>query len=244
MDEIYFMYKGKKSSDMGLKVLNDLVLTTPESDIQLIEVAGRDGDLAISNNRLKGINKSFPCVLNVPLGSTVDKVATKVAEWLRTDVSWDRLTFSGYEGYEFEALCYETFDIEETLRRQGRTVINFRLKPYKFKTGSKDSIVLSNGQILKNTEKRNAKPIIKITGTGNITLKNNGADWVILRSVDEYVTIDTSTMSIHKDGLQQFDKMNANLKPLFPVLKPGDNKITWTGTVTKIEIIPRWEAVV
>ena len=26
----------------------------------------------------------------------------------------------------------------------------------------------------------------------------------------------------------------------FPVLEPGDNSISWTGTVTKVEIVPRW----
>ena len=26
----------------------------------------------------------------------------------------------------------------------------------------------------------------------------------------------------------------------FPVLDPGDNSISWTGAVTKVEIVPRW----
>jgi len=244
MSDAYFEYNGKKSIDFGLRIQNALSIVIPEQDIELMEVPGKDGDLAFDKKRLKGVIKSFPCTLDVPTGMTVDLVAKQISEWLRTDVGWNKLVFSGYEGYEYEALCYETFDIEETLRTRGRTVINFRLKPYKFKIGSNNLIVLTNGQILTNPEKRNAKPLIKVTGTGNITLKNNGTDWLILTSVDGYITIDSAQMSIHKDGLQQFQKMNANLKPLFPVLTPGNNIITWTGTVTKVEITPRWEAVV
>lgn len=244
MSEAYFEYKGRKSTEFGLRIQNALSITTPERDIELMEVPGKDGDLAFDKKRLKGVPKPFLCTLDVPDGMTVDLVAKQISEWLRTDVGWSKLVFSGYEGYEYEALCYETFDIEETLKTRGRTVINFRLKPYKFKIGSNSLIVLTNGQTLTNPEKRNAKPLIKITATGNVTLKNNGVEWLILTAVDGYLTIDSAQMSAHKDGLQQFHKMNANIKPLFPLLYPGENKITWTGTVTKVEITPRWEAVV
>lgn len=244
MNEAYFEYKGRRSTEFGLRIHNALSITTPEQDIELLEVAGKDGDIAFDKQRLKGVIKSFPCTLFVPEGKNVDVVAKEISEWLRTDVGWDKLVFSGYEGYEFEALCYETFDIEETLRNRGKTVINFRLKPYKFRVGGRNVLTITNGQTIVNIEKRASKPLIKITGTGNVTLQNNGVDWLILTSVDGYITIDSAQMSTHKDGLQQFQKMNANIKPLFPLLYPGENIITWTGTVTKVEITPRWEAVV
>lgn len=244
MNNAYFEYKGKRSSDFGLRIQNALSITTPEQDIKLEEVPGKDGDLAFDNKRLKGVSKSFPCTLDVPEGKTVSSVAKEISEWLRTDVGWDKLYFSGYEGFEYEALCYETFNIEETLKTRGKTVINFRLKPYKFRLGSKNALELKNGQVIVNTEKRAAKPLIKITGTGNITIKNNGLDWLVLTAVDGYITIDSASMSVYKDNDPQFSKMNATLDPLFPLLIPGENKLTWTGIVTKLELAPRWEAVV
>lgn len=244
MSNAYFEYKGKRSSDFGLRIQNALSITTPEQDIELIEVPGKDGDLAMDKKRLKGVPKPFPCTLDVPEGKTVDSISKEIAEWLRTDVGWDKLYFSGYEGYEYEALCYETFDIEETLRTRGKTVINFRLKPYKFRVGSRNAVEMKNGQAIVNTEKRAAKPLIKIAGTGNITIKNNGLDWLVLTAVDGYITIDSARMSVYKDNTSLFSKMNATLDPLFPLLMPGENKLTWTGTVTKLELIPRWEAVV
>lgn len=244
MAESYFEYKGIKSSDMGLKIHNDLVITVPEQDIEFISVVGRDGDLAIDNKRLKNVPKPFPVSIFAIDGKTIDEVATDISNWLRTDVGWYPLTFTGYEGYYFKALCYESFDIEETIRTYGKTVINFLLKPYKYSSDGQSSVVLTNGQTLTNYQKRVAKPLIKVTGTGNVTLKNNGVDWAILTSVDEYITIDSGSMSVYKDKLFQFTKMNANLSPLFPLLNPGNNTITWTGSVESVEIIPRWEAVV
>lgn len=244
MNEAYFEYKGRRSTEFGLRIHNTLSITTPEQDIELLEVAGNDGDIAFDKKRLKGVDKSFPCTLFVPEGKNVDVIAKEISEWLRTDVGWDKLVFSGYEGYEFEALCYETFDIEETLRNRGKTVINFRLKPYKFRVGGRNILAITNGQTIVNIEKRASKPLIKITGNGDITIKNNDVNWLVLKSVDAYITIDTATMSVYKDGNPQFSKMNASLKPLFPLLDVGENKITWTGAVNKFEITPRWEAVI
>ena len=42
---------------------NTLSITTPEQDIELLEVAGKDGDIAFDGQRLKGVDKSFPCVV-------------------------------------------------------------------------------------------------------------------------------------------------------------------------------------
>lgn len=240
----YFVYKGRTSKEFGLVINNDLSFTVPERDVTLHEVPGVDGDLIVDNGRLKGFNKQFAVSLIVPENKTLDQVSKEISEWLRSEVGWDKLTFTGYPNYYFEAICYETFDIQDMLLTYGKAVINFRCKPYKFKNDGQSNLIITNGQTLTNPEKRNAKPLVKITGTGNVTLKNNGKDWLILTAVDGYVTIDSAQMSTHKDGLQQFQKMNANIKPLFPVLSPGANKITWTGTVTKVEITPRWEAVV
>lgn len=240
----YFTYKGRSSKDFGLVINEEFSFTAPERDVILHEVPGLDGDLIVDNGRLKGFNKSFAVNLFVPDGKTISQVANEISEWLKNDVGWGRLTFSGYPGYYFKAICYESFDIGDILKTFGKAVITFRLKPYKYRVDSLQMIELANGQTLTNPEKRNAKPLIKIAGTGNVTLKNNGVDWLILTAVDGYLTIDSAQMSTHKDGLQQFQKMNANIKPLFPLLYPGENKITWTGTVTKVEITPRWEAVV
>lgn len=242
--ENYFIYKGKTSKDFGLKIHNDLVFTAPERDVELLEVPGLDGDLVIDNGRLKGFNKRFSVSLIVPKGKTINQSAKEISEWLRNDVSWDKLTFTGYEGYYYEAICYETFDIQDILRTFGKAVITFRCKPYKLKNDGQSVLTITSGQTLINPEKCIAKPLIKVTGTGDITLKNNGVDWLILKSVDGFLLIDSKNMSVSKGVISYFEKMNANLKPLFPVLNQGNNAITWTGTVTKVEITPRWEAVV
>lgn len=240
----YFVYKGRTSKEFGLVINNDLFFTVPERDVTLHEVPGVDGDLAIDNGRLKGFNKKFAVSLIVPENKTLDQVTKEISEWLRSDVGWDKLTFTGYLDYFYEAICYESFDIQDILKTFGKAIITFRCKPIKYKNNMQSNLQITSGQTIVNTEKRASKPLIKITGTGNITIKNNGLDWLVLTAVDGYITIDSARMSVYKDNTSLFSKMNATLDPLFPLLMPGENKLTWTGTVTKLELIPRWEAVV
>lgn len=239
----FFEYNGKRSDEMNLTISPETAETSPGHDIEFIEVMGKDGELAIDNERLKAF--PYPIHTNFrPKDKNIDAAASDISRWLKTDVRYKPLLLSWQPNYVYIAIFYEQFDIKETLPKFGKLPLNFRCQPYKYRKDGQESISLTNGQTLTNKEKRVAKPLIKVTGTGNVTLKNNGVDWAILSSVDEHITIDSKSMSVYKDKLFQFTKMNANLSPLFPVLSPGNNTITWTGSVESVEIIPRWEAVV
>lgn len=242
-DDGWFEYKGINSLSMHLKIVNDISFPSPEADIEFIEVLGRDGELAVDNERLKGVNFPIPVQLKPPKGIDVNIMATKISEWLKSDTGWYPLRFSGLKGYEYIAMCYEQFDIQETLKQYGKTVINFRLKPYKRRIDS-NSVEITNGMSLYNREIRASKPLIKIEGSGDISLKNNGKEWLELRSIDGSITVDSEMMSVYKGTRPQFGKMISTLTPMFPLLNHGENTITWKGNVTKIEIEPRWEAII
>src|SRR5690625_4399670 len=238
----YFEYKGISSLDMHLRILNEISFPSPEADIEFVEIIGKDGELAIDNERLKGVNFPIPVVLKTPSDKTVEQASTDISNWLKNDIGWYPLKFLGSSNYEYIAMCYEQFDIEETLKRFGKTVITFRLKPYKRFVGEKP-IVLFNGQTIVNKGTRVAKPLIRIEGHGDITLTNNGKDWLMLTGIDGHITVDSESMNVFRDNAVQFTKMKSHLRPLFPVLDVGNNKIEWTGNVTKIELTPRTEVV-
>ena len=55
---------------------------------------------------------------------------------------------------------------------------------------------------------------------------------------DAYVTIDSDKQDAYVDAVLKNRSMNGD----FPILKVGKNNITWTGAITKIEVVPnsRW----
>ena len=242
MNRAWFEYKGISSIDMHLYIENGVSFPSPEADVEFLEVLGRDGEVALNNERLKGVPFQLPVRLKLPEDLTVEQAATKISNWLKNGIGWSRLRFSGSPEYEYVAMCVDGFDVIQTLTTYGKTVISFRLKPYKMLADS-PAIEISNGGVLFNPSARNSKPVLHIQGSGNVTIKNNGIDWIKLNGVDRRITIDSDLMAAYKDDLPQYDKV-AELDPMFPLLNPGENKITWSGSVTKIEILPRWEVIV
>ena len=88
-----------------------------------------------------------------------------------------------------------------------------------------------------------SKPKITVYGSGDISLYINDMHVLQITLGDEgYITIDTAQMEAYKDTLDNLknrlvigDYSNARLKP-------GANKIHFTGTVTKyvVENYSRW----
>lgn len=235
------MYKGKRSSDFGLRIYNEMVYVSPEADIEFVSVLGKDGELAIDNKRFKSGKLEFPVKLELT-DQTVAEATHDISNWLKSDIGWYELYYSEIPEYIFEAMFFESFSVNQTLKNRGKTVLNFKLKPKKYLISSQD-IVLEMGTTLFNPEEKISRPLIYIEGSGNITLQNNGEDWLKLRSVDGHITIDSDLMSIYKNDAPQYNKM-IDMEPMFPLLYKGNNKITWSGSVNKITIQPRWEAVI
>ena len=56
----FIKFDGKKSSDFGLKIINDIEFSSTSYDVETIEVPGRDGVLLKDNQRLKPVKREFP----------------------------------------------------------------------------------------------------------------------------------------------------------------------------------------
>ena len=76
-------------------------------------------------------------------------------------------------------------------------------------------------------------PYFKITGSGSVTLTVNGVNYVI-NPINQYVEIE---FPYAWKGV--LNKGNTILSG-FPKLQPGNNVISWSGTVTQVKMNGRW----
>jgi phage-related protein len=121
----------------------------------------------------------------------------------------------------------------------------FTVKPYKYLVANNPIII--NGTTGKVTNPTNyvSQPIITITANGNVTLKINGINFNI-SNVPGSITIDSERYIAYKqDSYGILTPMN-NLVTTreFPVFNPGDNTINVIGTVSQLNIQPRWRSLV
>ena len=61
-------------------------------------------------------------------------------------------------------------------------------------------------------------------------------DLVVLLSLNTGIVID----SVLQEAYLGTTLMNEHMTGEFPVLKPGANAVSWTGTVTKVVVKPNW----
>lgn len=234
-----FVFNGKDSRDYHLYIENNVSFPSPEADVELVEVIGRDGEVAIDHERYKGVDFSLPLIVRPPVNVRLDQLATEISDWMKGDVGWKPLYLGERSQYEYVALAHSPFDIQRTIMNFGRTVIRFRLKPYKYRRRQELSKI-TNGSTLVNYENVEAQPLIRIAGDGDIDLFKNGEPWLSLRSVQGNISIDTELQTVYSGDRMEYKKMLGETG--FPTLGRGSNKITWTGAVTKIEMLPRWRS--
>lgn len=81
-----------------------------------------------------------------------------------------------------------------------------------------------------------SKPLIRVTGYGTLTLGN---DTITVASGQTYVDIDSEIMDCYNGTTNKNSKVTFSSGE-FPTLKPGVTGVSYSGSITKVEITPRW----
>lgn len=229
----YIEFNGTKSNDLGLLLERERSIKSTNNDVDLIEVAGRDGVLLKDNDRLKVIEQDFP----FSLVGDVTVYEQKISEWLHVK-GWHDLVLSWDKDYIYRASVVNLFEIDEILKQFGRLKIHFLIHPIKYLKTGKQSVSLVSGATLQNPGNVQAKPILKIKGTGNGVLTINDFE-TGLENVQGELVIDMERHLVYKDVLSAWDNIVRTEHHRMPLFDIGQNKISWTGDFT-ITAVPNW----
>lgn len=223
-----FIYNNKDSyEDFGI-IINKLPPSVvPENNIDEYEIPGRDGNLTIDYKTRKSYILPLECTIMDK--NRIEEVKT----WLMNTSS--DLVFSWDSDYKYQARIINKIDISQSLKTFGEFPLLFKVQPYKLSINNDDFITLQATGTIYNGTGNISKPTIKVFGTGAITLTINGLS-VILTNVVDSVTVDSNLMDAYA-GTQLCNNL---MQGEFPVLETGNNNISWTGTVSKIEITPNF----
>lgn len=232
-----FTFNGTASTVYGMYVAEKNSFAAPARDVSELKIPGRSGNLILNNNRIENFIEKYNCYM-VPLNAYPDleKLSRAVKAWLLAGFGYCTLTDTYNPGYFRKAAFSGALDIAETLKQVGKAPITFNCKPFLYLTTGLNTITLTQAGTVTNPELFPSYPYIKITGSGDVTLSIGSASF-ILTAIGPSIEIDSEIMNVFRGGTSLNGKMTS---AGFPVLAPGNNAISWTGTVTKVEIIPRW----
>lgn len=238
---MYFIYKGRSSEEFGIKIIKSNYLSSPEKDIKVVEVDGRNGDLIIDKGRFKNVELKFECDIKTYLvNKTLMDVAKEMKKWLQADSTYGELIISENENSCYEANYVGNLDIEQVVKNFGVALLKFNCKPLKRMVVNKLVNINQQNTLIFNPGYP-SNPIIKVIGSGDCTININNQK-LILKSLEGEIIVDCDMVNAYKIDKLTGNRINQNQKMFsdFPVLGEGDNNITWAGNISKIEITPNF----
>lgn len=220
-----FIFKDICSDDMGVKVSALPPFSLSTENTNEIPIDGYDGSL-IELLGYKSDTKTVECDYK---GDNQESLL----EWLQGS---GEVQFSNIPGYFYKTRINNQIPLSEVLRNQMYEFqISFLCQPFRYFIDGKKNISITNSGItLNNPGNRIAKPIMTITGSGNITVTINGRVFIIT-GLSGSITIVSEIQGVLDDKGNLMDGD-------FPYFDTGKNTISWTGTVSNISIIPYWRS--
>lgn len=226
----YFIWNGVRSTDYGIHVTDHPPVTLPSERSAQTNVPGRPGSLTT----LEGEDVYDDLLLTCSCFVTDTSRIAEIGQWLK---GGGTVTFGNRPGGYYKARIANQIPFEKVLRGNPHCSfsVNFRCFPFWYANDVADITLTTSGQFVTNPGSVYADPIITVYGSGDITLMV-GATIVELEGVPDSIVID----SVLKEAYKGTTLMNEYMTGDFPVLKPGANAVSWTGTVTRVVIQPNW----
>ena len=209
------------SEDYGLCLTERPIIPTPIRDVEQINVRGRNGSLT---RKYGYLDIDIPVRLNLMTDALKGDVRA-LKPWLLNGAKLQLSDDSVYYVINNTVVG----DIENEIAEYGVFDVVFNCKPFAIEDIIFPAITVK-GATVYNPGTATADPYIKVTGSGSITLTINGRGF--LMTLTDYIEIDSELGYTYRGTAGMDDKVNGKL----PTLDPGANVVSWTGTVTKVEI--------
>ena len=226
----YFIWNGVDCRTKGIHVSELPPITIPLERSKQTNVPGRPGSLT----QLEGDDVYDDMILTATCFIADPAQIPAIAAWLKGSGT---VTFANRTGGHYNARIANQIPFEKVLRGNPHCsfAVNFRCYPFWYQENVSDVTITTSGDTITNPGSVYSEPLITVYGSGNITLMV-GTTIVELTDVSSSIVLDRALKEAYKGTTLMNDHMNGD----FPVLKPGLNAISWTGSVTSILVKPNW----
>ncbi|MDK0934317.1 phage tail family protein [Clostridium perfringens] len=218
--------------DIGVSIVRRSPAILANKNINVINRVGADGDLYEDLGGRKDIIIPVECNF---ISDNPKEVFRRVKHWLN-NIEDNKLIFTDDPGWFYKVVNVEIGQMEVKFKRKGEFTINFTCRGWQYSLDGDEFLETENNTMLYN-EYDLAKPLIYVEGNGEITITINNNKFKVM--VKDYLYIDSELEIAYRE---KTDCLNIDDGD-YPVLTYGENNISFTGNVSKIEMKPRWREV-
>jgi predicted phage tail component-like protein len=228
------IWNNKTAERMGLKIISLPPIKFSDEKIDEKEIDGRDGSLT-ENKGYQTETKQVMCDFKGD-----NEQSLRLLEWLQGE---GEVVFGNIPDRYYKARINNAVPLDQIIFNKMHTfTIQFRCQPFGYLIDGKNTLTISNGSILKNNKATYySLPTITISGSGACTFTINGRSFNLKSGFNGSITIDSFLQEVTSgDGeLMTGDFPYLDYKDTKKGLS-GENNISWTGTITKVELTPNW----
>lgn len=227
----YFIWNGTRCTEYGIYVSEQPPITIPLERMKQTVIPGRPGSLTTLEGEdvYDDLTLTATCFIRDPA------LIPSIAAWLKGSGT---VTFANRPGGFYHARVSNQIPFEKILRGNPHCsfAVNFRCSPpFWYASGIEDLTITTGSYVLVNPGSVYSEPIITVYGSGDITLIINDS-FVELEGVEDSIVLN----SVIQEAYQGETLLNEKMEGDFPMLKPGNNLISWTGDVSRTVIVPNW----
>ena len=239
-----FTFDGITSSNYGVYITGEAVFDAPARVIDMIDVPGRNGAIAIDRGRFENIEVTYPAGMFDDNASGFQTRITNFRNVLLSRYSYKRLT-DEYNPNEFRMGLYKSgLEVSPVQLRAGEFNITFECKPQRWLTSGETVQIFSSSGFISNPTLFEARPLLEVKGYGALTLGTSvltilnggsGANQVLFidcEAQEVWEIVDNTKVS-RNDYIQYASND-------FPTLAAGSNTVGLGTGITQVKITPRW----
>ena len=227
----YFTWNGKKSSDFGIIIKHKEIYKAPVRDVDFVEVPGRDGEVILDNGRYRNVDVTYQVRVK-----NVKSKLLEIANWLSA-VGYQKLIDSDDPTHYRMAARTGSADWDYLGKGEWADLeIAFNCQPWRYLTSGDSQVHKAEAFTIINPTKYDALPrmsFVRKSPYGAITIHINNKSYAFTSNAKTPIRIDSTLQTAEPAANANFDD--------FPVLKAGENSISWTGgNVSEVYLIPHW----
>ena len=233
-----FTFDGVTSTDYGVGISGDGVFNAPEKSYTMQEIPGRNGDLAIYNNRFQNIQVKYSAFIIDGLKSNVQGLRNA----LMARTGYKRLVDT-YHQDEYRLGIYAGgLDVQPGYNNLfGKFTIEFNCKPQRFLTSGETAQTFNTSGSITNPTLFPSRPLLVVTGIGEVGMGDHTI--TIGGTTSRTVYIDCELMDawyMNGSAKVSYNEYVTYSGNKIPELKSGANGITKGSGISSIVITPRW----
>lgn len=198
------VFDGVDSRDYGIYITGDAVFNSPERDVEMIEIPGRNGAYAMDKGRFGNIEVSYPAGIFGDTEADFREGIRAFRNALASRKGYKRLE-DDYNPTEYRMAVYKSgLEVTPTALKAGEFTITFDCQPQRWLKSGETAVTVEDDDTLTNPTLFEAHPLLKVKGNGTVGL--NGEEVKVVVAPLGRIVVNDSTWS--SSGFYQSDNFS------------------------------------